>query len=276
MIYLVTATTLPREDDDDPRLRASLAKAGVRAETKAWDDPAVDWSRAEACVVRSTWNYVHHHAAFLTWAERCAAVSKLWNPLGAIRWNSHKKYLLELAERGIAVVPTRMVRAGARASAKELLRVWPQVVIKPAISAGSFGTIRTGDAVAAQAHLDAMTAERDMLVQPYLPSVEDHGERSLIFIDGELTHAVRKGRRFAGDAMDISAAVPVAPEEEKLAREILSAVHHPVLYARVDLVRGPDGRPQLMELELIEPALFLDRAPAAADRFAAAIGRLTR
>jgi glutathione synthase/RimK-type ligase-like ATP-grasp enzyme len=275
-VVLVTASQLPRADEDDAPLRSALAAAGVSARTLAWDDPRVDWSQARACVIRSTWNYVHHHDAFLAWAERCAAVAALWNPLPILRWNSHKRYLLQLAEAGLPVVETRLCPRGARADLALLAGDWPEVVIKPAVSAGSLHTVRVAraDFAAGQAHLDRLLAVEDALVQPFLSSVEDYGERALVWIDGALTHAVRKGPRFAGDPQQISAAVAIASDEAALADMVLAAVPRPWLYARVDLARDTRGRPCLMELELVEPSLFLDRSPAALVGLASAIQRL--
>jgi hypothetical protein len=147
-------------------------------------------------------------------------------------------------------------------------------VVKPAVSAGSRLTLRAGAATArGEAHLRALVAREDALVQPYLPAVEGHGERSLIFIDGELMHAVRKGPRFVGEAESITGPFGVSDDEAGLARAALAAAPSPVLYARVDLAPGPDGRPILMELELIEPSLFFDSGPRALERLVAAVGR---
>ncbi len=278
-VLLATASTLPRPDEDDPPLRAALAALGLSAQTRAWDDPAVDWSQARVCVIRSTWNYVRHHARFLEWVDRSAAVTRLWNPAAIVRWNSHKRYLLELAQAGLPVVPTRLVPAGGSADLARLAGGSAEVVIKPAVSAGSVGTrrIARGDfASAGQAHLDELLAAgHDVLVQPFLSSVESYGERALVWIDGTFTHAVRKSARFAGDQQRISEAVAIAPDEAALAESILAAVvRQPLLYARVDLARDERGRPCVMELELIEPSLFLDRSPVALARLAAAIQRL--
>ena len=286
-VILATASRLPRVDEDQGPLLEALAAAGVSAQALAWDDPRVDWGQARACVIRSTWNYVRHHDAFLAWAQRCATVTALFNPLSIVRWNSHKGYLLELARAGLPVVPTRLVRCGpgdqrdqrddVGADLVALAGDWPEVVIKPAVSAGSFATLRVARAgfAAGQAHLDALrAASHDVLVQPFLPSVETYGERALVWIDGALTHAVRKSPRFAGDPQRVSPAVPIASDEAVLADAILAAVPRPLLYARVDLARDDEGRPCLMELELIEPSLFLDRSAGALARLVEAIGRL--
>lgn len=272
-VILATATRLPRPDEDDAPLHVALAARGARAATVAWDDPAADWS-ARAVVLRSTWNYVPNLAAFLPWVERTAAATALWNPAPVVRWNHHKGYLLELAARGVTVTPTRLLPRGAQTDVDALLGEWPDLVLKPAVSAGSFGTLRVrGDHHAARAHLAAFQAERDLLAQPYLPSVEEHGERSLVWIDGVFSHAVRKAPRFAGDRQAITGPVEIAADERALAEAALATAPGPLLYARVDVARDADGRPCVMELELIEPSLFLSFGAGAADRLAAAILR---
>jgi hypothetical protein len=236
----------------------------------------VDWAAARAAVLRSTWNYVAHTAAFLAWAERCAAVTPLVNPLPVIRWNVHKGYLLELAAAGLPVVPTRLFARGARVDLAEVAGEWPEVVIKPAISAASFCTLRVAraDFARGQAHLDATLAERDMMLQPYFRSVEGHGERALCWIDGAFTHEVRKARRFPGDAERTTAIPTIGAPELAVAERVLAAAPGPLLYARIDLARDERGAPHLMELELIEPSLFFTACPPAADRLAAALARL--
>lgn len=275
-IILATETRLPEPDFDEAPLRAALAAAGVPAQARAWDDPSVDWAAARAVIIRATWNYIHNHETFLAWAERCAGATALWNPLPAVRWNIHKKYLVELAERGLPVVPTRLVPRGPDVSLADIVGAWQDVVIKPAVSAGSFGTIRvTRERFAeGQRHLEQWAATRDMLVQPYQTSVESHGERACVWIDGAFTHAIRKNPRLAADDEHVSDALPIAAEERATAERILAAVPWRLLYARIDLARGVDGQPTLMELELIEPSLFLDRSAEACAAMAAAIARL--
>jgi glutathione synthase/RimK-type ligase-like ATP-grasp enzyme len=274
-VILASATVLSHDDEDDAPLHAALADLGVRAVTRAWDDPSVDWSAAKQVVLRATWNYLHHHERFLEWVDRVSAQTQLWNPAPIVRWNSHKGYLLELAARGLPVFPTRLVRRGERADLRALAGEWREVVVKPAVSAGSWGTIRVGDGEweTGQAHLDRLVAERDMLVQPYFRSVHGHGERAVIWIDGQFTHEVRKSPRFSGDQEGISAGMPVGEAEREVAEAVLAAAPGPLLYARVDLARDEAGRPHLMELELIEPSLFFYKFPPAAAVLARAIER---
>jgi hypothetical protein len=277
-VALATATSIRKEDFDEAPLRAALSAAGVPSRVLAWDDPGAQpgFASAGACVLRSTWNYVPNYARFLPWIDRCASLTALWNPAPIVRWNSHKKYLLELEAKGIPIVPTRYVPAGAPPELDELVGDWAEVVIKPAVSAGSLDTIRVarGDLAPGQAHLARLCA-KDMLVQRYEPAVEGYGERSLIWIDGAFTHAVRKNPRFADDREYVSpAAMPIAEDERALGERVLAVVPRPLLYARVDVIRDPAGTPRLMELELIEPSLFFAQHPPAAARMAAAVARL--
>ena len=164
-----------------------------------------------------------------------------------MRWNSHKRYLLELEARGIPVVPTRLVPRTSGQSLASAMGSWTDVVVKPAVSAGSFGTIRVRgkpEQAAGEQHLRQFVRERDMLVQQYQPSVEGHGERCLIWLDGAFTHAVRKTARFLGDEERVSnQAMPIDADERALAERVLALAPGPLLYARVDLVRDAAGRP---------------------------------
>ncbi len=277
-IALATCRSLPEPDHDAAPLEAALRTAGIETGWLAWDDPRTDWSRARLTLLRSTWNYPAHPERFLAWAERVAQVSRLCNPLPLIRWNLHKRYLVELERRGVPIAPTACVPGGSPTTLAAVLSEhgWDEVVVKPAVSAASFRTMRVGrgDLEAGEAHFRALVAERDTLVQRYLPSVEDHGERALVWIDGEVTHAVRKAPRFAGEAESVSPqTVAVSPAEAALARGVIGATEGIPLYARIDVAPGLDGAPVLMELELIEPSLFFPQAPWALERFVAAILR---
>jgi hypothetical protein len=287
-VALASCSTLTKPDEDEAPALGALRAAGLTAEALSWDDPGADFSTARLTVLRATWNYPERPAAFLGWAERTAASSELWNPLPVVRWNHHKGYLLELERAGVAVVPTALLRRGASASLRAIRadRGWGDVVIKPAISAGSRGTRRVtpGDDDAGEAHLAALLAKGDALVQPFVASVEGHGERAVVWIDGAITHAVRKSPRFAGQEESVSGALPVSETEAALARRAVAAAADLIaapgavelLYARADMAPGADGRPQVMELELIEPSLFFPQCPAALERFVAAISARLR
>ncbi|HEX6884844.1 MAG TPA: hypothetical protein VF530_15825 [Planctomycetota bacterium] len=279
-LRIATCRPLPEPDPDEGPLLAALAARGVRARMAAWSDPREDWAAPVPTVLRSTWDYPHRAEAFLAWVERAARVAPLWNPPSVVRWNLHKRYLVELAERGIAVVATECLERGAEVRLGELLsaRGWDDAVLKPAISAASFETLRVragvpGELARGAAHLTRLLAERDVLVQRYAPAVETSGERALVWIDGALSHAVRKSPRFAGQEESVSAALPIAPDEAALAEGVLAGLAGELLYARIDVVRGAHGAPELMELELIEPSLFLVQHPPALARLADALAR---
>jgi glutathione synthase/RimK-type ligase-like ATP-grasp enzyme len=278
-VALASCVALPEPDADLSPLVGALRAAGLTTEVLAWDDPDADFGAARLTVLRSTWNYSEQPARFLGWVDRVAERSTLWNPPEVIRWNAHKSYLLDLEARGVPVVPTQLLRRGAITTLADVTRErgWSDVVVKPAVSGGSRATVRvTGEALErGEAHLRALVAREDVLVQPYLASVEGHGERAVVWIDGEPTHAVRKAPRFLGDAESVSAAVAIEADEADLARRAVAAAPGPQLYARVDMARDAGGSPRVMELELIEPSLFFLQSPAALERYVAAVrGRL--
>jgi hypothetical protein len=280
-IALVTYRELPELFPDDQPLLAALRAAGLECEPVSWDDPAFDWSSTRIAFLRSPWDYYRRPEEFLAWAERADRETTLLNPLATVRWNLHKGYLVELERRGVPVVPTELARRGERLDYAALLarRGWGASVAKPAISADSWETIfvREGDAAAGQAHVDRLLAERDVLVQPFLASVESHGERCLVFLDGAFSHAVRKnaltlGGRWAG--LPEGAPVEAAADELEVARAVLVAAGlADALYVRVDLTRDAAGRPLLLELEATEPTLFVADAPHALDRLVEALAR---
>ena len=284
-LRIATCMTLPEPDVDEAPLAAALAAGGFEAQLLAWDDPAADWDAPIATIIRSTWNYSLHVDAFKAWIDRVAASGPLFNPREVICGNLYKRYLLELAARGVPVVPTTLVEKGEPFELPE-----GKLVIKPEVAGGSLGcrVFEAGDA-AARAHLAALTARGAALVQPYVESVDGYGERSIVMIDGELSHAIRKTARFEGDNEKIDGPFPIADDERDVAEAALativtSAVAAPdgaaplrstgdLLYARVDMARDANGRPMVMELELVEPSLFFTRGEGSAVRYVAGLRR---
>lgn len=270
-LRVATCLTLPEPDVDEQPLAEALARAGIEAAWHAWDDPTADWSTAIPTVLRSTWNYALDVDRFLHWIDRVGKVAPLFNPPAIVRGNVFKRYLLELAARGVPVIPTVLVERGDACDIAAL--PWQKVVIKPEVGAGSLGAAAFHrDDPAATSHLARLAARGAALVQPYFASVEDYGERSLVFIDGELSHAIRKSPRFAGDAESITGPYAIAPDERAVALAAL-APHADLLYARCDIARDASGQPMIMELELVEPSLFFAKQPGSADRYARALHR---
>jgi glutathione synthase/RimK-type ligase-like ATP-grasp enzyme len=229
-------------------------------------------------VVRSTWDYYAHHQAFLSWSGRVAKVSSLWNNARTLEWNSHKSYLLHLEKKGIPVVPTVLTQKGIPANLDRIMREqdWSASIVKPAVSLGAIGvlSVEEGDP-AGQKHLEKLLRSGDALVQPFVQSVRHVGETSAVFIGGEPTHMVRKtpatgdfrvqeqyGGTFEQIALDDNLLA--------IAQRALDTVAEPLLYARVDFVEIA-GKPHIMEIELIEPSLYLEIVPSSTARFAEAI-----
>jgi len=286
-VVLVTGADFPDLWDDDFPLRDALREQGVIVDAVRWDDAGADWARYDLAVIRSPWDYFARRDEFVAWAWR---VPRLLNPADIVEWNTDKRYLSELAAAGLPITPTTYV--GPR-------ETWTapadgEWVIKPTISAGSKDTQRyrlPGQRSQAEAHVARLTAAgRTAMVQPYLAAVDTYGETSVLCLPdaaGELTfsHAIRKSPMLIGPggaALDpgseeITPRTPT-PAELSVANRVLAAVPggaKRLLYARVDLIPGPDGEPLLAELELTEPTLFLRTDPASARRLATAIlGRL--
>ncbi|GAA1625407.1 ATP-grasp domain-containing protein [Georgenia ruanii] len=269
-VLLVTGHT--EADPEAPLLVAELVARGVRAEVRPWG-PGTDWAAAPLTVVRSPWDYITRCAEFLAWAGAVAERSALVNPAQVLGWNAHKGYLADLAAAGVPVVPTMHVPARTAELGAVLGRFDGEVVLKPAVSAGAAGVLRVpADAPGALEHLAGLTTAGDALVQPFVPAVVERGETSLVFFGGAYSHAVRKvpaagDYRVQGHHGGQTRAVEPTAAELAVAAHALAAVPGEAAYARVDLV-DLDGAPALMELELIEPDLFLTHAPGAAGRFA--------
>lgn len=262
---------------DDTLLREALEERGAETASVVWDEENAGWGGFDLCLVRSTWDYHDKYDRFLDWTRRVEAATALRNPAEVIVWNSNKTYLRELSEQGVRTVPTAWVSRGTEADLEQILaeKGWDEAVVKPVVDLGAknLQRVRRGQGSSA---LEGVLRRHDAMVQPFLPSLEQQGETSLIFIAGELSHAVRK-RPAAGDFRVQSiwggTVSPVEPEpaQVELAQRALGRLDEVPLYARVDLVTGLDGKPCLIELELIEPNLYLSTHTGAADRLADAV-----
>ncbi len=276
-VGIVTCRPLPEPDPDEDLLMSALEAAGLAPGLLPWNDAKADPASFDLCVLRSCWDYHLSPREFLAWAERAAAHSRLLNPLQVVRWNLHKGYLRKLEAAGVPVVPTAWVGEGDRVLLEELMndRGWEDVVVKPAIGAGSHLTRRFGIARASregQRFLGELAARGDVLIQPFLQSVLTSGERAIVWIDGEFTHQVVKRPRYHGEDEQVSAASQPAAGDLAIAERALVCIEADLLYARVDIVDDAEGRPVISELELLEPSLFLLQHPPALERLVAAIG----
>jgi glutathione synthase/RimK-type ligase-like ATP-grasp enzyme len=281
-IAIATCATYEELKVDDRLLREALETRGAEALSLVWDEAEPDWEEFDLCLVRSTWDYHEKHEQFLAWTQRVAAATKLHNPAELIAWNSEKTYLRELAEVGVPTVPTVWIERGSDVDIEEILsrKGWQEAVIKPVVDLGArnLHRVQAGTGAAAQA-LAKVRSRQDAMAQPFLPSLEAEGELSLIYIEGNFTHAVRK-LPAKGDFRvqsiwggTVTTAKP-NPEHLRIGDLSLSQLNGPPLYARVDLVTDQTKNPALIELELIEPNLYLSTNPTAAERLADAV--LTR
>lgn len=279
-VAIVSSRNLADLGVDDRLLVAALRDAGISAQPAPWRGNDVDWSRVGAAVVRSTWDYSEDVDAFLAWVDHVSEKSLILNAPDIIRWNADKRYLRDLAERNVAVVPTRWIPKGSAVTLLESMKEagWTSAVFKPVVSGGARDTHRVGSARpgAHPQEFARLLSTRDMMLQPYMERIERDGEISLIFVQGEYTHAVvkwpaRGDYRVQEELGGSLRSTHAGCDTVKLARDIVEATGTGPLYARVDLVPDSAGNLCLMELELIEPELFLRFEPAAIEALVTAI-----
>jgi glutathione synthase/RimK-type ligase-like ATP-grasp enzyme len=272
-MLLATFELVPDGEAGGDLLIRALAGRGIDAAWAVWTDPGVDWSAADAVVVRSTWDYHRRLPEFLEWVDRVDAGSRLVNDARVLRWNADKRYLLDLAD-DLPVVPTRSVAADDLLSGlRDGLAEHGTVVVKPRVGASGIGVVvaaRTDDL-----RLATLTAG-PWVVQPFVESVRTEGETSVYVFGGRAVSQLRKlpaarevrvQEEYGGRAE----AVPLDEDAAALAELAVAAAGARVggrpAYARVDLLRLA-GRLVVSELELIEPGLYLDLLPENAEAFA--------
>ena len=278
-VVIASCDPLPPFDPEHAPLAEALAGFGIVSEVVPWDRAGFDWAATDLVIIRSTWDYHRRREAFVQWADDVARQTPLWNPASLVRWNSHKRYLEELRSAGVPVVPTHWLNQGEPADLSELFAdsSWKEAVAKPAVSVGAERALRFGrdERTRAEAHVAEILRTTDVMLQPYLESVERYGERSFVYLGGSFSHAVLRAPMLVHSRRGAPESSPVAATrgEREVSEQVLGKLASPWLYARVDLAPGQDGLPLLMELELIEPSLFLRHAPAAAARLAEEIKR---
>jgi glutathione synthase/RimK-type ligase-like ATP-grasp enzyme len=281
-IALATYERAPQLAPDDQLLPPALASLGVFAEPVVWSSKSTKWDQYDAVVIRSCWDYHLCFAEFLAWlAVLEASGIAVFNSPKLVRWNADKRYLLDLAQRGVATIPTMIVPRGRSRDVEPLAVAegWTRFVLKPTVSASGYETysLRTPLDADARALVAQVTALGDALLQPLVDEVARDGEYSFTFIDGAFSHATLKRAapgEFRVQTEHGGSVEPVvaAPSLVEQATHVLRVLPETPLYARVDGVARGDAF-LLMELELIEPNLFLAAADNAAERLARAINR---
>ena len=279
-VALATYESAPELAPDDRPLVPALARVGVRAEPAVWSDASLPWESFDAVVIRSCWDYHLRVAEFFSWLDRLESADiRVWNPPTIVRWNADKRYLLDLARRGVPTIPTMIALRGRPRDVEAIVHAegWRHVVVKPAISASGYEThsLTSPFDAAARETIERVASVSHVLVQPFVEEIPRDGELSFTFIDGRFSHATLKRARSGefrvqtehGGSVESTTVDATLVEQ---ASRVLGAVDDLPLYARVDgVVR--DGDLLLMELELIEPNVFLSARDGAVDDLAASI-----
>lgn len=271
-VALVTCADERYADPEIGVVADGLRERGLTVDVVAWDTE-LDWAAYPLVMVRSTWDYFDRLPEFSAWVTRVDRLTRLVNPVDVIRWNAHKGYICELASRGVSTVPTRLIPGTSTDVADQVRECpWDDIVLKLAVDGGARTLWRGRRDDSGMSRAAERLAERgDVVVQPFVAAIAD-GERSLVFLGGRLSHAVRKvpaagdyrSQHFLGGTE-----VPHEAESAELlvALSAMAAAPGRLAYARVDLV-DYEGVPCLMELEAIEPDLFFRGVSDRIDRFA--------
>lgn len=275
-IALLTCDRFPDLYDTDQKLIPLLNSFGYHVKAEIWDNPAVDWCQYDVLIFRNTWDYYLKIDAFNVWLDFInEAGIRSFNPVSVIQWNKHKFYLREFQSIGIPVIPSIFVTSTEDLDiAKILPEDWQQVIIKPAVSAGSHLTtlFDAKEAATVSENYRNTANKQDLILQKFIPQIQSAGEISLLYFDKKFSHAVRKTPK-AGDfriqSMFGGKYEAYLPSDSLLsvAQKIVDFIGDDLLYARVDGILI-DGVFHLMELELIEPDLYLDYVENGSGKFA--------
>ena len=277
-IALLTCSTWPGMQEKEHAIAQEFS-AHIQADVVVWNDPAVNFSDYQCLVFRTTWDYFEQPEAFSAWLEKIAQLGiKTINPIAVIRRNQHKFYLKQLQELGVAIIPTVFIeKSSAVDLATQIPPHWQKLIIKPAVSGGAYLTrlFDRTEIASVVADYTSIAETRDLLLQPFMPEIQEQGELSLLFFGGEFSHAVLKKpnsgefrvqSQFGGNYH----AIEVSEDLIATAAKIIATFGGDLAYARVDGIIA-DGQFLLMELELIEPDLYFDYATGAKKRYIAAL-----
>lgn len=266
--------------DEEQLLQNALERLQLKVIRANWSDPNFDWSQTKSAVFRATWDYFHRFQEFSVWLKKASAQTRLINSEKLIRWNVDKHYLNDLAAKGVNIVPSQFIKRNTRCDLRVLCTAsggdgW---VLKPTVSGAARHTYRLNveNALAHQSVLDDLLVGEDMILQPFINSIPTLGELSLVVMNGEVTHAVRKIAK-PGDFRvqdDFGGSVHLheaTNEEQEFAIRAVRACPEIPLYARVDMVVDNCGKLAISELELIEPELWMRLNPTSAELLAQGI-----
>ncbi len=278
--YFSTGNFSGISDEENDNLHRFLTEKGLNVSFQIWDDPKVDWSRFDLVILKSPWDYFDKIDAFYTWLDKLEQIGcRVLNPISTVRWNADKRYLKDIQDKGMDIVPTIWLEKGNTFNAAEAFEKLgsEKIIVKPSVSGGAKNTfaLNPTDAQAQTDTINSLLAEEAFLVQPFVEEIKTKGEWSFLFFNGEYSHTVLKTvkpgdfrvQHFFGGT--IHTPEPPAALLES-AHNIVDHFAQDCLYARVDGVEI-NGQLHLMELELIEPFLFLGMSEGALERYYEAI-----
>ncbi|WP_062786369.1 ATP-grasp domain-containing protein [Aquitalea pelogenes] len=267
---------------EDGLVLDALTKQGLRVARKAWDDPDFDWQQTRSLLFRTTWDYFDRYAEFRPWLNKVAKQTTLFNSAALIDWNIDKHYLRFIAEKGINVVKTHYIEKGDKRTLAQCLAEsgWSDAILKPVVSGSARHTYRLAptNTLALECTFAELVQQEALLLQPFQHAILTEGEISLMVIDGQFSHAIRKVPKTGDFRVQDDHGGSVHPhmaslEEQRFAEQAVACVPFDVLYARVDIVRDNAGQLAIMEVEMIEPELFFRYRPEAADSLASGLAR---
>ncbi len=293
-VTLATSSVMPNLYHGEEGLLDALAERGCDPSIKIWNDPDVDWTDAGTVIVRSVSDYPLQRQAFLEWTKK---VPRILNHPDILEWNTHKTYLRSLEKRGLPTIPTAWLEPEQNLSKHQIHTRFPasgEFIVKPAVSSGvrdigRYTTVSTAQRQAAIAQVQQLLgAGRTVMLQRYLEEIDTHGEISLVFFNGLVSHAVEKRAVLHPATITESTmheAVVTAEAADHIAwqwgeriRRVLHAYvrerigrDEQFLFNRVDIVPDDEGSFRVMEVSLVDADLYLSATPEALGNFADAI-----
>lgn len=274
-IALLTCQQLPDLLQSDQFLIPELAKHNIEASVEIWDNPNVNWSDFNYLIFRNTWDYFEKEVEFNNWLKKIQLLGiKTLNSIEVINKNKHKFYLKDLEKLGIKILPTLFINKTDRLDLSiNIPHYWKKAVVKPAFSAGSFQTevFEVADIAKINQQYQPIAAEKDLLLQQFMPEIQTLGETSFVFFNKKFSHCVNK-KPAAGDfriQMQFGGQYTlVHPSQDVInqAQAVVDSFDEELLYARVDAIII-DNQIHLMEVECIEPDLYFDLAPGSQQLF---------
>lgn len=273
--YRGTAQFSPIEEENILLLEYLQAK-GLQIQKEVWDDPSVDWKQYELVVLKAPWDYFDKYERFLQWLDQLEQLKvPMLNSSATIRWNSDKHYLQEIAATGLPVIPFEMIEKGEKPSLSDYFKHFKseRLIVKPAVSGGAKNTFSfTREEVPALTlTLHDLLKQEAFLVQPFIPEIQEEGEWSFVFFNGQFSHCLLKKAKSGDFRVQHVHGGSVHPQEPpaallEQARRYVTFFAKDCLYARVDGVQLK-GIFSLMELELIEPYLYLSGCPQSYENY---------